>query len=268
LDDFIVKISKFSNSQTRVSDVDLRSRSPQLVSLKALSESVITPSGNKWFFERFRGEFNTEVRKAGKNSVRILNDFPKVRRFSKEELAKYYCAWGDEPYLVKKGGEKIFRHFIEQITPSEEAGKTLSIDKLFFENLISKIILFRTLEKIYGQGKNSIGQIRSATVPYAISIIYFYSDGSKNNKKFNLERVWKKEGLDTFLNEYFKSLLILINDLIRKYSKSDDLGEYSKKPELWNSIKDCDEIQLYMESNESKKLFLEYTVILNNAESS
>lgn len=258
LDDFIVKISKYSNSQTRVSDVDLRSRSPQLVSLKALSESVITPSGNKWFFERFRGEFNTEVRKTGKNSVRILNEFPKERRFSKEELAKYYCAWGSEPFLVKKGGEKIFRYFIEQITPSEETGITITIDKIFYENLISKILLFRTLEKIYGQGKYSIGQIRSATVPYAISVIYFYTDGSNIHKKFNLERIWKKEGLDLFLMEYFKSLLILMNELIRKYSKSDDLGEYSKKHELWDSIKHCYEIQLFLGSSESKKFFDEY----------
>lgn len=258
LDDFIVKISKFSNSQTRVSDVDLRSRNPQLVALKSLSSVVIAPSGNKWFFERFRGEFNTEVRKAGKNSIRIKNEFPKERRFSKEELAKYYCAWGDEPYFVKKGGEKIFRHFIEEISP-EDLAATVTIDKLFFENLISKIILFRALEKIYGQGKNAIGQLRSATVPYAISIIYVFCDGSDNDKTFNLQKIWKKEGLDEFLVEYFRSLLILMNELIRKYSKSDDLGEYSKKPELWNSIKQSAEINQFMGSFESKKLLDEYT---------
>lgn len=259
LDDFIVKISKFSNSQTRVSDVDLRSRNPQLILLKTLSSVVITPSGNKWFFERFKGEFNTEVRKAGRNSTHINKEFPKERRFSKEELAKYYCAWGDEPYLVKKGGEKIFRHFIEKISSSEDPAAVVIIDKEFFENLISKIILFRELEKIYGQGKKSIGQLRSATVPYAISIIYVFCDGSGTDKIFNLEKIWRKEGLDAFLVEYFKRLLILINDLIRKYSKSDDLGEYSKKPELWNSIKQCTEIHQFMGRAESKKLLDEYT---------
>lgn len=259
LDDFIVKISKFSNSQTRVSDVDLRSRNPQLVILKTLSSVAITPSGNKWFFERFRGEFNTEVRKAGKNAIRIKKEFPKERRFSKEELAKYYWAWGNEPYLVKKGGEKIFRYFIEEISSTEDSTNIVTMDKAFFENLVSKIILFRSLEKIYGQGKKSIGQLRAATVPYTISIIYDYCDGSDTNKRFNLEKIWKREGLDVFLVEYFKTLLILMNELIKKYSKSDDLGEYSKKLELWDSIRQCDEIHQFMGRVDSKKLLNEYT---------
>lgn len=259
LDEFIVKISKFSNSQTRVSDVDLRSRNPKLVSLKTLSNFVITPSGNKWYFERFKGEFNTEVRKAGKNSSRIINEFPKERRFTKEELAKYYCSWGEVPYLVKKGGEKIFRHFIEEISQSENSQNNIEIDKLFYENLISKIILFRSLEKIYGQGKKSIGQLRSAAVPYSISIIYYYCDVLSDGRKFNHEKIWKKEGLDSFLVNFFNNLLTLINELIRKYSKSDDLGEYSKKPELWNAIKNSKEIQIFMDKIENKKLLNDYT---------
>ena len=37
-------------------------------------------------------------------------------RFSKELMAKYYSAWGNQPHLVKKGGEKIFRYFIEKLS--------------------------------------------------------------------------------------------------------------------------------------------------------
>src|SRR5690606_15427297 len=42
LDELITNISTFSNAQTRVSKVDLRSRNPQLVKLKSLTESITT----------------------------------------------------------------------------------------------------------------------------------------------------------------------------------------------------------------------------------
>ena len=56
LNSLISDISKFSNSQTRVSAVDLSSRSPELNKIKSLSDSVVTTSGRKWFFEKSRGE--------------------------------------------------------------------------------------------------------------------------------------------------------------------------------------------------------------------
>lgn len=260
LDDLIANISKYSNTQSRVSNVDLRARNPQLVKLKSLSDSIITPSGAKWFFERAKGEFNTSVRIAGANSNRIKKEYPNERRFSKEQLAKYYSAWGDQPYLVKKGGEKIFRYFIEQISPTDIDSNVVSIDRDYYEALIAKIILFRKLEKIYGQGKNAMGQLRSAVIPYSLSILYILTDGKNNQKVFDLSRIWKHEGLEDDISEFFRQLMLLVNDLIKKYSISEDYGEYSKKEELWTAISSCREVNDFMESNLSKKIIEKYTI--------
>lgn len=249
LDDLISKISEYSNSQSRVSKVDLRSRSPKLVQLKSLSESVLTPSGKKWFFERAKGDFNTQVRKST-NAQRLQNEFPPKKRFTKELLAKYYCAWGDAPHLVKKGGEKVFRTFIEDIEPEQGEGK--EINREFYEQLIAKIILFRTMEEVYGQGKNAIGQLRSAAVPYAISAIYLWAKECEG--KFSLEMIWKQEVLNEGLKEYLKQLLFLMNDLIKTYSLSDDYGEFSKKEELWDVIKSSSELNEFMSSDYSTKM--------------
>jgi len=248
LDDLISKISEFSNSQSRVSKVDLRSRSPKLVQLKSLSESVLPPSGNKWFFERAKGDFNTQVRKST-NGQKLKNEFPPKKRFTKELLAKYYCAWGDAPHLVKKGGEKVFRMFIEDIEP--ENGDGIAINREFYEKLIAKIILFRTMEEVYGQGKNAIGQLRSAAVPYAISAIYKWTN-TTNDGTLILEKIWKQESLSDGLIEYLKELLFLMNELIKKYSLSEDYGEYSKNQELWVAIKRSSELNKFMDSSSSK----------------
>ena len=260
LDELISNVSKYSNSQTRVSNVDLRSRNPQLVKLKNLSNSVVTPSGMKWFFERAKGEFNTSMRIAGKNKIRIKKEFPPERRFSKELLGKYYSAWGEVPHLVKKGGEKIFRHFIEVLSPNADTGENVEIDRQFYEDLIAKIILFRHMEKIYGQGKSSMGQLRSAVIPYTLSILFIHTDGHKQVRKFDMGRIWKNEGLEDDLAEFLRELLLLTNNLIKKYSLSDDYGEYSKKPELWSSIRNSSELKIFMATDNSVKLLKKYSI--------
>lgn len=258
LDELISSVSKFSNTQSRVSPVDLRSRNPQLQEIKKLSESVATPSGRKWFFERAKGDFRTKLRMAGPQRKALEKRFPTSNRFTKEQLAKYYTAWGDQPYLVKKGGEKVFRDFIEAISPESDGGETIEINRTFYEELISKIILFRAMEKIYGQRQNAIGQIRAAAVPYAISCIFINFDGKPDGPKFNLLRIWKNEKLEDDLTIYLKNLLILMNDLIKKYSLSDDLGEYSKKPELWKAISGSPELREFLDSNDSRAIFRKY----------
>lgn len=261
LDDLISNISTYSNAQSRVSKVDLRSRSTQLVKLKSLCESVLTPSSKKWFFERAKGEFNTIVRKSPQQKSRINRDYPKDRRFTKEELAKYYTAWGEKPFLVKKGGEKVFRFFIEEITGEGKQRKGgVEIDRNFYENLIAKIILFRSLEKIYGSGSKAIGQIRSAVVPYSISVLHKYINGAKNGYQFDLFKIWKSEGLEDDLEQFFRFLMELMNDLIKKYSESDDYGEYSKKEELWVKICECKEIKAFVSSKNFLKIADKYSV--------
>ncbi len=259
LDKLITDISTFSNAQSRVSKVDLRARSPQLIKIKALSESIVTPKGVKWFFERARGELNTTIRKLG-NKERINRKFPKERRFTKEELAKYYSVWGNKPYLVKLGGEKVFREFIEEISGEGSRKKAPLINRFFYENLISRIILFRNLEKIYGDGKNKIGNLRAAVIPYSVSILYNATDGGADNLVFDLNLIWVREGLEKDLSDFLYELMRLMNDLIKKYSTSDDPSENSKTKELWERISESKEIKTFIATNNTQKIIQKYTI--------
>ncbi|AOO63859.1 AIPR family protein [Sulfurospirillum halorespirans] len=259
LEQLIDNISKYSNAQSKVSNVDLKSRNSQLLKIKKLSESILTPKSRKWFFERSKGEFNTLLRKERSNKNKILKDFPSERRFTKEQLGKYYCAWGEEPYLVKKGGERIFRNFIEHLSPDEDNGKKPpTIDRDYYEALIAKVILFKEMELIYGTRNSAIGQIRSAVIPYSLSVLYIYTDTHKNY--FNFQKIWKDEGVDENLSVFLWNLMKLVNALIKKYSLSDDLGEYSKRIELWNSIKHCQEIDFFMSEDKNKILMSKYII--------
>lgn len=108
--------------------------------------------------------------------------------------------------------------------------------------------------------KNSIGQLRSAVIPYSISIIYEYTDGSGKNTYFDLPKIWKDEGLEDDMESYLKDLMILMNDLIKSYAMSDDYGEFSKRKELWTSIINGKEIREFMTSPNSLKILKKYTI--------
>ena len=90
------------------------------------------------------------------------------------------------------------------------------------------------------------------------SCIFINFDGKPDGPKFNLLRIWKNEKLEDDLNIYLKNLLILMNDLIKKYSLSDDLGEYSKKPELWKAISGSPELREFLDSNDSRAIIRKY----------
>lgn len=261
LDELISKISEYSNSQSRVSSVDLNSRSIYLVKIKKLSESITDSKGQKWFFERVKGEFNTMIRISSKQKAQIEKNYPKPKRLSKEQLAKYFVAWGESPFLVRKGGEKVFRDFMKfiQLDVTEKPIDPENLGRSFYEDLIAKTIVFKELEKLYGAGPNAIGQIRSSVVPYTISILYILSKVKKSNL-FDLGRIWLEQELPADLKEFCHDLLKEVHEWCKKYSKSDDVGEYAKKEELWKDILNSKELDTLKKDSKTKDLIDKYII--------
>jgi hypothetical protein len=259
LDDLISKISKYSNSQNKVSSVDLNSRSPHLVKIKKLSESITDPSGTKWFFERIRGDFNTLLRIYPNQKNQIERNYPKDKRLSKEQVAKYYVAWGTSPFLVRKGGEKVFRDFMDfiQLDHQEKPRNPENLGRAFYEDLIAKAILFKEFEKLYGAGHGAIGQIRSSVVPYALSLLYRMTLVKKLNH-FDLGAIWVAQGLPDDLKEFSKGLLQSAHNWLKTYSKSDDVGEYAKKDELWNDLLKSTECAAFESAPATKAIIARY----------
>jgi hypothetical protein len=259
LNELISNISRFSNTQTKVSKVDLKTSNNELKTIKTLSRSVIAPNQNKWFFDLAKGEYATLAKLRG-NKNKLEKEYPKQRRFSKEELGKYYTAWGLNPFLVKLGGVKVFRYFIEEISGDGDKKKPQLINRSFYEKLISRIILFRELETLHGAGKNAIGQLRSAVIPYSMSAVYLNMNADKSKPDFDLEILWKNQELDDFMRSFFLDLMKIMNQLIKDYAQTDDYGTYARKEQLWKDISKSKELKSFFESNDAEKFMEKYGV--------
>lgn len=119
----IPNISRFANSQNKVSDADLWSNHPFHIRMEEISRRIIAPAetgkqyGTNWYYERANGQYKQETYKATqavKDKFKQRN--PKEKMFTKTELAKYMNIKQELPHIASSGGQKSFAKFAESVT--------------------------------------------------------------------------------------------------------------------------------------------------------
>lgn len=242
--EIVSRISEYANTQNKVSVSDLSSNRPYHIELEKLSRNIFAPhvigqttQQTKWFYERARGQYKNARAKEGftkaKQKAFDLKN-PKSQVFTKEDLAKYLNAYREEtegkkivigPHFVVRGNQKNYAQFI---------GFSLEkkVDSIYFEDIVSKAILFRTAEKLYGVKPNSIGDMRYLTVPYSIAYLGFHT-----GYKLDLYKIWKNQSLSEALKKLLYNLMKEMESFIKENAPGALYGEWAKKEECWNTVK-------------------------------
>lgn len=245
LSSIVSRIAEYANTQNKVSISDLSSNKPFHVDLEKISRALFTPHHDsrqiqtRWFYERVRGQYKNARLKDGFTDARarafdIKN--PKLQVFSKEDIAKYENAYGEKytgrtlvagPWTVVRGNQKNYVQFMSVAT--------IVPDNIFFEDLVAKAIIFRAAEKLYGVKPNAIGDMRYITVPYAIGWLAL-----KTNYQLDLFRIWKEQLISEAISETLYSLMAVIDTWIRTNAPGSLYGEWAKKEDCWNQLKNAD----------------------------
>lgn len=241
--DIVARISECANTQNKVSISDLSSNNPWHIQLEKLSRSLVVSSGQGkeqqtcWFYERARGQYkNARQREGFTRSRQKMFDlkYPVSQRFTKEEVAKYVNVWKEVfdgrklvigPHVVVRGGQKNYQQFM-RYNLSEQP------DNVYFEDLVARMIVFRTAEKIYGVKPHAIGDMRYITVPYAIAYLGYQTD-----YRLDLYKIWKNRGLSEDLKSFLYTLMVEVEKFIRQNAPGALYGEWAKKEECWEALK-------------------------------
>lgn len=241
--EIVSDISKYANTQNKVNDADFSANNPTLIELEKISRRSFSPvSANKtiptiWFFERANGQYKNLRLKDGFTKSRQKQfdlKYPKKQMFKKTDLAKFANSYNEvydgrklviSPNIVVRGNEKNYTQFINNNLPKKVTG-------IYYEDVIAKFILFREAERLYGIKPNSIGEMRNAIVPYAISLF-----GYLTNYRLNLEKIWKNQGISEELAAVLYSLMKQLNEFILKKSPSSHYIEWAKKEDCWETVK-------------------------------
>lgn len=241
LDEIVPKISRYSNTQNRISEVDFASSQAFHLYMEKTAQRKITPvqdsasTGSKWFYERARGQYrNRQAYMSSRDRTRFLTEYPKNQVLQKIDIAKYQLSVDQKPFAVVKGPFPIFSKIVNEAWAKNEA----QFNDLYFEKIISNAILFRGLDKHIMQSqwyKDNRGH-KAEIVTYTIS--YFTNWLEKQGFIFNTEKIWKEQSLSSELVACLDEIAQQVREFITNPpSHVINVREYCKKEECWKSLK-------------------------------
>ena len=231
MDEIVPKISAFANTQNKIQMADFSANDPFHRRIEELSRITWTPSfaGSKplnWFYERARGQYadmlskeSTTLRRKAFKEIHPL--------FTKTDLAKYENSWDQLPYQVSEGAQKNFKKFTVRLN---ERGNYIP-DAKYYERLIAKAILFRRTEKLIQQ--QQYGGYRANIVTYTIAYLSYATA-----QRIDLEKIWKEQSLSVSLEENLVEISKFVHDIIVNPPGGANVGEWCKKVQCWNTIRD------------------------------
>jgi hypothetical protein len=253
-DEFISKVAEYANTQNKINNSDFFSNSPFHKDIKDYANRIFAPAiggaqrRTHWFYERVRGEYlNSQAYLKPEEKRKFQIENPKSQVVDKTLLSKTENVWQQRPDIVSKGAQESFKKFAEEITEILEKDG-LTITESYFKDAISRVILFRNVEKIVTQASWYDGGFRAQTVAYTISC--FSALIKKSSLYLNFNRIWEMQDIP----EELKNLLQLIAEKV--YSKIihppagyANVTQWTKNPGCWSSVKEISVNFSFLDSN-------------------
>ncbi|UYQ94959.1 AIPR family protein [Chitinophaga horti] len=238
----VPNISRFANSQNKVSELDLSSNNPYFIQIENMSRKkyVINPENRNqsylWFFERANGQYRETLNKQSPSDQKKFKEQnPSQLKFVKSDVAKFINLWEQEPHFVSQGSQKNFNHFIKKI--SDKVAKNRLPGDNFYKKLIANAILFRTTDKLFGRkNADAIGDtnLKSFTVAYTISFFYFLT-----GNRIDLWKIYEAQKVDDVISDTLRKLLIFVHRHLIAEANNTLISEYAKRESSWKKLKDA-----------------------------
>jgi AIPR protein len=236
----VPNISRFANSQNKVSELDLSSNNPYFVQIENLSRKkyVVNPENKNqsrlWFFERANGQYRETLNKqTPAQQKKFKEQNPSNLKFVKSDIAKFINGWDLEPHFVAQGSQKNFIHYTKKIT--DLVSKNKLPGENFYRKLIANAILFKTIDQLFGRkGVNAIGDtsLKALSVAYAVS----YSHHLTNNR-VDLWKIYEEQKIDDFVSGHLSKLLVFVYNHIITEASGSLISEYAKRATSWDKLK-------------------------------
>lgn len=236
----VPNISRFANSQNKVSELDLSSNNPYFIQIENLSRKkyVVNPENNNqsilWFFERANGQYRETLNKqTPAQQKKFKEQNPSNLKFVKSDIAKFINGWELEPHYVAQGSQKNFIHYTKKIT--DLVSKNKLPGENFYRKLIANAILFKTIDHLFGRkGVNAIGDtsLKALTVAYTVSYFHFLT-----NNRLDLWKIYEQQKVDDFLCSHLAKLLVFVYTHIIDEASGSLISEYAKRLSSWEKLK-------------------------------
>ncbi|MEV4277698.1 AIPR family protein [Actinoplanes xinjiangensis] len=233
LQEIVPEISKYSNTQNKVTVVDFSSNHPFHVAVEKVTRSLWAPAADgsgqetRWFYERARGQYTDALARertpASQRKFKALH--PTAQKFTKSDAAKYIHSWAGLAYLVSRGAEKNFRELMMRM-----GDEIPSADTSYCQRLVAKAILFKQTDRIVAA--RSFGAYKINITAYTVARL-----AQATERRIDLDRIWRDQRLTPALTEAIDELCGPVRDaIVNPLRAGTNIGEWAKRPDCWEAV--------------------------------
>lgn len=242
--EMIPRISRYANSQNKVSEADFFSNSPFHIRLAEVSQRALVPAQpgvnyqTRWFYERTRGQYQSEkAKRTAAEQKKFEAEYPKTQVITKTDAAKYEVAWALQPHIVSRGAQKNFVAFAELVAKKWEISDT-QFNELYWRHLVAKGILFESVRGAIAKAdwydKGYLANVTS----YSIAKLAHCVGTQTKTGQFDFDRMWT----DQRATEATLRDCLAIGEQVLKVLTSEarpvqNVTEWAKRDECWNIVR-------------------------------
>ncbi len=228
----VPRISEYSNTQNRVSIVDLAANDPPHPELHEISRRLPAPDptgGSRqtyWFYERARGSYlETRRMEARTPAKQRAFDalYPRKQRFDKNIFGKAWNTYLRKPHIVSLGAQKNFANFNLWLREQEDDLE------VFFKRTVALVFLWKEAERTVR--RQSFKGYRHNIVTYSLAWIFETTDA-----KIDLDKIWRTQVIGEGITEAVEGVCHVVNEHIRDTELN--VTEWCKKEECWGQLKE------------------------------
>ncbi len=241
--ELVPNISRFANSQNKVSEADFFSNSPFHVRLEELSRRILTPPRpgvtyqSKWFYERARGQYANEKAKLGNSAEekKFAATFPRTQVITKTDAAKYAVSWDRKPHLVSAGAQKNFVAFADEVAKKWESSSE-SFNESYFKDLVGQAILYNSIRVAVSKQSWYQSGYLANIVTYTIAKI---SDAlaKAGRGKFDFDTVWQRQEISEATRNFALAIAERVLQVLTSNNRPvANVTEWAKREQCWETV--------------------------------
>lgn len=241
--EFIRNISKYSNSQNKVTSADLNSNHPYYIRIEEFSRKIYAPPAlgkayqEMWFFERSRGQYEQpmmKMTKAKRDEYQRIR--PKDKKFTKTDLAKFLNSADMKPYYVSWGSEVNATKFQEDMEKLWEKDNSV-YNETYYKDLIAKAIVYKSIDKLISQLSwyKENRAYKPQLVTYTFSKFVYLA--KENGKILDYKKIWDKQKIpEEYIND-IEGIAKQVFDTINDPNKTQkNISTYCKQKTCWDDV--------------------------------
>ena len=239
----IEDISKYANSQNKVSDADFFASHPFHRRIEQFSRRIWAPArgGNQyvthWYYERARGQYLNEFARLTKSQRDHLRlEIPKDQLITKTDLARCELSWDCRPFNVSAGAQVVIGEFARRISEKWRVDPD-SFNEDYFRRIVARMLIYRHAGNCVSQQSWYIVGYRAIIVAYAIARLS-HELATRKCGVLDLKRVWQQQDI---YSELSQQLIDIAKAVFESMNQPDDsqrnLTQWAKRQGCWEEVK-------------------------------